>query len=317
MTTQQEQIPTFGLIDRLKVWTGGRPAVARNLAPGRLVIYPSNLKYRELLASNQDGKAAVYYLAYPAGAFPGIFRMDFFGFITRLAQTLGICSRTDIFLMTAGTDSWPVLAAATICRLKGVPVHLHDFSFADGETALRRRLAASIPPSPDEPELFPTAGTLDAYRTIRKSRAVPSVIAVGDFRNSRVCGLARRAWDLVKQKYPRTEFILTGLTDTELPTDPPGNPGDRLRLVRDEKDFLTLFAEGDMVLLLSPGRAIHLFTARAEAAGFPVILNGFGDESTGSPIRRPISVPRDSYTALAEAIIRLVDNDEYYRSFSA
>jgi len=85
-------------------------------------------------------------------------------------------------------------------------------------------------------------------------------------------------------------------------------------IIKDEESLRGLFEKGDSVLLTSPGGLAGSFRARAAAAGYPVIVNGFECPGNNPNI---IMVTRDSYSRLAEAIIRLVDDDNHYRSFSS
>jgi len=129
--------------------------------------------------------------------------------------------------------------------------------------------------------------------------------------------LARRAHELVKQKYPRTVFTMISITDGSTRSGSPKEDSLAHRLVTGEADLLSVFAEGDMVMLLSPGGINDLIAVRARTAGFPIIVNGFGFvDPIPTPVRAVV-VPRDSYSALAEAVIRLVDDDGYYLSFAS
>lgn len=78
-----------------------------------------------------------------------------------------------------------------------------------------------------------------------------------------------------------------------------------------------LFTATDTVLLVSPGGINRYFISRARAAGFPVIVNGleYPDEEVSGQVF--LTVPRDSYSGLAEAIISLVDDETRYRSFGS
>ncbi len=84
-----------------------------------------------------------------------------------------------------------------------------------------------------------------------------------------------------------------------------------------QDELLALFREGDVLILLSVGGLNQCLIRRARAAGYPIITNGIDYSSAGMPPLSIIMVPRDSYGGLADAVIRLVDDEEYYRRFGS
>ncbi len=84
--------------------------------------------------------------------------------------------------------------------------------------------------------------------------------------------------------------------------------------VESEAFLRELFAEADTLILFSPGGLNRLFGQRAVAAGFPIITNGFdfpcGDHAD------PVVATRGSYSSLADAVTRMVDDESYYCGFA-
>ena len=157
---------------------------------------------------------------------------------------------------------------------------------------------------------------LAAYRTFQKDRAVPRVIIYGNFENRLVLSLAGRTHDLVKEKYPRTEFVLVSLTDLDNVRTEVGETSIIIETPTTEDELRSIYSASDMVVLLSPGGVNQMFVRRAKAAGFPIITNGFEHSVISSSGRESIVAARDRYSALAGEITRLVDDEDYYRSFA-
>ena len=153
-----------------------------------------------------------------------------------------------------------------------------------------------------------------AYGALKKKQAVPRVIAYGDFEDGRIVSLVYRVHELVKRKYPRTEFFLTSFSAGQ--SLDPADMSLRVSSPQTEKELWGLFSEADVVMLLSPGGVNRMFLARALAAGYPVIANGLDYSAADPGGRRIVTIPRDSYSSLADAVISLVDDDAYYRSFA-
>ena len=317
-----------------KAPAGDQAAVsgAGTAAGRRLVLFPDQLRYREILvkAVPQSDDECCYLPFFSAlGGGRGA-RRKTVKFLWKLWCMLEGCRRVELLFLSPTLDWLTIYAAAVICRLKGIPPILHDFSFHDGIAIRRRRLLKSICVTSGEPagggavtgvdtviaSALPSFGrSRELYRRARKERAIPHVLVISNGENERMTALARRAFGLVKQKYPRTEFVLAAVTDDGTSVD--GAGAIKRRVIESELDLASLYEESDIATFLSPGGINELFAARARAAGFPIIVNGFGFAGDGASSTRPVVIPRDSYSALAEAIIRLVDDDAYYRSFAS
>ena len=137
--------------------------------------------------------------------------------------------------------------------------------------------------------------------------------------DNKIMTLVGRTHDLIKQKYPRTEFILASMTAVGSDFFPACPDSIKAWVLYSEDDLRKIYAESDMLMLLSPGGLDRLFGCRALLAGFPIIANGFdilgGTDS--EPVAGSVITPRDSYSALADAAIRAVDDEAYYQSFVA
>lgn len=310
------------------------PAVsAATAAEGdKLVLYPRRLRYREILTDTGSGDHCRYLPFSPAMGITGRNGWRTVQFLRTLWRQLDRCDRLEIFFLSPRLD-WPaVFTSAVISRLKGVPSVLHDLSFrdcaADHRLKMLRSLCLSSGEAGDVGDGDGADGVVagmewlsapdgESYRRMRKDKAVPHVIVVGNEGNERMTALARRAFDLVKQKYPRTEFFMATVTENGVMVDGEIGGGLSRRVIAGEQEMKSLFAESDVVAFLSPGGINGLFAARAQAVGFPIIVNGFDLVGSSLSPARPVVIPRDSYSALAEAVIRLVDDDVYYRSFAS
>jgi hypothetical protein len=225
-------------------------------------------------------------------------------------------------------DIFPAFCAVVAARLAGSRIVLNDYLFCDnGPKPLltKLRLLADRISTPD-PLCFPESirlavpvdrklSTFDKgrYAEFRKDRAVPRIIAYGDFDDGQTLSLAIRALELIKQKYPRAEFYLPLFADIAVPSLS-GSNRHALNIVRigSENDLQNLFAETDILTCLSVGGFNSVLESRASAAGIPAIR--FGAKTTDSAA---ITVPPGSYSALADAVIKLTDDDTYYRSYAA
>lgn len=287
----------------------------------RLVLYPARLRYRQFLsAAGMAGEPGCRYVPYAAIAGRSVKTgWKSAAFLRDVWRLLDRCRRVELFFLSPSLDWSAAYAAAAVARLKGVPTVLHDFSFLDDDAGYRRRLLQSLCLSPGAADSSASQAIVDRepYRQARKTGAVPHVIVVADGENQRVKALARRAHELVKQKYPRTEFTVLAFTDdgTKAGRSVAGTLVHRTIVA--EADLQAAFVDGDTVMLLSRGGLNDLIAFRARLAGFPIIVNGFGFAEPSSSPAQVIVVPRDSYSALAEAVIRLVDDDAYYRGFAA
>jgi hypothetical protein len=311
----------------------GRPMVApRETAEGRLVIYPGRLQYRELLGRKLPRKGAeTYYLELGHGSITALSRLwSRLKYLLQLIRYLDACREVALYVFSSGADMLPAFLTAAICRLKGRSVTLHDFSFPSSsksrwsrlmDSLCRHRVIADPTALPDQQPsarnvtLRIFCDDLAAYRTFQKDRAVPRVIVYGNFENRLVLSLAGRTHDLIKEKYPRTELVLVSLTDLDNINPEVSKTSIIIETPATEDELRSIYSASDTVMLLSPGGVNRMFICRAQAAGFPIITNGFEHPVISSSARESIVAARDSYSALAGEITRLVDDEDYYRSF--
>jgi hypothetical protein len=121
--------------------------------------------------------------------------------------------------------------------------------------------------------------------------------------------LSRRIFDLVKSKYPRTEFLPVSFIRPAATEREDESDRTAIRIITGETDMLSLFREADTLLLLSPGGLGRYLVDRAMAAAMPIVTNDFAPAGGTDYCIRGI---RDSYSALAEELIRLADDDAHY-----
>lgn len=246
-------------------------------------------------------------------------------FAKRLFSDLRYAGTVDLY-QTSHRSDWPaVLFIALACRLSGAPLRLHDYCFSSPALSRRRALLNSLCPNRvvgDERLIDDTEATgavscridltdLAPYRLFRKERAVPHVIVYGDTEDRKSSFLINHVVEAVRRKYPRGRFTFVSFTDEFSLI---GNNGQwSVAVVSSETELQNIYREGDVLLLLTPGGLSRHLVRRAVTAGYPLITNGFDYVSGGDNLRSAVRVIRDSYSALAEAIIRLTDDDEYYR----
>jgi len=312
--------------------TGRTAAPTLESGGGRLVVYPANLIYRELLPACGDGQFSdTYFLKYASGlGSQPLDRVGYLRFIFSLLKILPLCLQVDLHLIAVRGGALYVMTAVIAARLFGIAISLHDYRFKSGREGklssliypLCRRLemgdiSAVSGGMNFRPDLVFRNDLIDPARYLKyaKDRAIPRVILYGDFEEPKTISLAKRTHELVKQKYPRAEFIMASFTSSTKNLNLPVNSDQSLYTAAIENDgsLERLFEKADSVMLLSPGGLNRSFRMRARAAGYPVIINGFECAGSDSDV---ISVTRDSYSRLADAVIGLVDDDDYYRSFS-
>lgn len=292
-------------------------AYAHQLQPSRAVIFPADLTYLEILTSQeaipQCASRCLSYRSHPEQPLRQIW--EFAGHLVRLHRIITGCDAAELFHFADHSDRLFTIATAAYCALCGVPVVWHDLGFGDAkDQRWRKALRSLCCPTSVEPDPNTLSDTT-SYVAMRKSRAVPRAIIYGDFENETGRFLVRRAFELVKHKYPRTEFTLVSLTASQNEWQ---ENGGQVAVNRpcSENEIQSLFREGDILILLSAGGLSSFFTTRAAAAGYPIILNG------KNLIPRRANIPyitavRDSYSSLADEIIKLADDETYYRGFSA
>jgi len=324
------------ILEKLAVLGTGRRSTAQRKEGGtRLVIYPDSLAYTDVLTeSKADEPSKSYYLEYTVESrqsLRGIW--DFLLFVGRLLRVSAISGRIDLFSFSDVAD-WPyIFAVAMTARTLGTTVCFHDFQFRTADSPRLRRLVYSIcrqivigdaaitEQGGETPSVACRVDEADltGFRNLRKSRAIPRVLVYGDFDDHRILSLVKRSHEMVKSKYPRTEYILISLVHQPHGTRAGGLSDDSVipAVACTEDELLALFREGDMLILLSAGGLNQCLMMRALAAGYPVITNGIDYSSSGMPSRKITIVPRDSYGGLADAVIRLVDDETCYRRFAS
>jgi hypothetical protein len=310
---------------------------SRESSPGTLsaiIVFPKRLSYRDILqpidAVPENPPRYLQYHSHGGSLLASI--REFGRYLFGLLRMTGACSYMEIYHVSDRGDQPFVLAAAVVCVLRGIPFQWHDLSFGyfRGQR-WRRALRALLLDSPAMPgdsaggsgterrpdeKIGNLSGTdKEAYQSMRKSRAVPRLLVYGDLENETVLFLVRRTYELVKQKYPRTEFTVMSLTSLHDFRHESAGPVD-ITEVSSEPALKVLFEASDTVLLLSPGGMNELLLRRAIESGYPVIVNGFGaKEGPFSTII--VSAIRDSYSSLAGAIVQLADDEMNYRRFAA
>jgi hypothetical protein len=313
--------------------TGRMPVSAEGMSRGRMIVFPRDLSYqRPLLVQTGKDRAETFFLdypLYPRSSFKTI--GDYLKFTLTLFKYLPVCRKLDLFVFSDRNNWLCIILTAIMSRLLGLEASLHDYRFRTDKGGRLTRIlyplcqrleVGDITAVTDERTvssdvLFRSeASDLEAYAGFRKSRAVPRVIIYGDFESRRVISLVVRTHELIKQKYPRTEFILAPLTSHYENYIDPGSLDSSIIIkpVDSEASLKSQFSDSDIVMLLSPGGLNRCFLIRAREAGYPVIANDLNYPEDKQGV---ISVPRDSYSGLAEAVIRLVDDDAYYQSFGS
>ena len=323
----------FAFLEKMAFQGFGRfPSSVGEKVSRRLVLYPSRLRFQDLIDEPEDHLySRSYFLEYGTSpAEPNNSIAAKFRFMASLFKTLPVSSRVQLHLFSAKQDRLYTLITIVAAGLMGIPVDLHDYRFISNRNL---KLSRIIYPLVRRLELGDASGVheavskapsisfrselagLNQYRAFRHDRAVPKVLVYGDFERRKIISLAGRTHELIKQKYPRTEFMLVSMT-ADIENHIPADTFDRsvkIAIPRSEAEVQSFFSDADIVLLLSHGGLNRFMVMRARAAGHPVVTNGIDYPSHDSHI---INVVRDSYSGLAEAVIRLVDDEAYYRSFA-
>ncbi len=312
--------------------TGRLTLAARKSARGRMIVYPATIGFRELIrVPDDEASYRNYYIPFDAsGSSIGRRLRGGMGLFGRLLRVAPVCHEMHLYCLDRTLDASCVIIAAVFARLIGLPVTFHDYGFrrtgkngrADARPTLFRRVEYGDGTACRNHDDWVVNLSfrydpvdISCYRKFAKETAVPRVIVYGDFGRPGTISLAVRTHDMIKQKYPRTEFFLVSLADFDPGIIDEISRSANFYFPRDEVEMQGLFAEADSVMLLSPGGVNRMFLSRARAAGFPVIVNGLDYpeiDPGGSPC---LSVAQGSYGGLAEAVISLIDDEVLYRSF--
>ncbi len=323
----------FAFLEKIAARGTGRfPISVRQGISRRLVIYPARLQFKDLIDDRDDDHfSRSYFLKYGPNPIRESNSVGArFRFIFSLFKTLPACSRIELHLFSGTRDRLDIMMTVIAAGLLGIPVDLHDYRFISerdltfsriiyplirrleiGDISAVGDVGINVPSISFRSEL----ADMSRYRGFRKEKAVPKVLVYGDFESRKILSLVGRTHELIKQKYPRTEFALVSLTAGSENNMSSDNFDRSLNLVtpQSECDMQSYFEDADMVLLTSHGGLNRFMMMRARAAGYPVITNGIEYQPHDQKI---ISVVRDSYSGLAEAVIGLVDDESYYREFA-
>jgi len=285
-----------------------RPVIAT-----KLIWYPLNFRYEEV--TKFTGEGIRYYLPY------GIDGKRWWRAVaSSLYWPVKLCLTPrgrlgwEVFIACNRRDSFWALTLTISAKLRGIPLVVHDYRFLSKSPGFLCRLFEFPVQSNTVKDM--SAPHLIFYQNFRKKRAVPKVIVYGDHEDLALWSVVKRTCNLVKQKYPRTEFVIPFMVEPDDDLYRIAKGSIITKSIQSESDLLQLFEQADILVLLSKGGFNDVFSQRAETAGYPVIINGaeYGLENM-KPIY-PIAVSYNNPVAMAEAIIKLVDNDKYYQSFS-
>lgn len=314
------------------IGTGRLTLAYRKNARGRMIVYPATIGFRDLIRMPGDEKSfRNYYIAFDAsGMSMGRRLRGGMEFLGRLLRVAPVCHEMHLYCFDRSSDADGVMMAAIFARLIGLPVVFHDYGFlcngkdghADAWPALFRHVEYGdgtagrdyAAAAPNRSYRYDPVD-ISCYRKFAKDTAVPRVIVYGDFGRPGIISLAARCHDMVKQKYPRTEFYLVSLAESDSGGYDELGESANFYSPRNDMEMQGLFAEADCVMLLSPGGVNRMFISRARAAGFPVVVNGLEYSDLDRGGGRYLAAARGSYSGLAGAVISLVDDEDHYRSF--
>jgi hypothetical protein len=318
---------TFSLFESLRRFLPiGRDHERRAPVYG-LSAFSATLTYAGAVHSRETGSETEiplrYASGYPLSLTTYLSLLIMFGRVYRLAGVCRVCT----FTIVSAVDIVPAIVAIVAARLAGARIVLNDCLFFDrppSRLLTRLRLLADRIATFDSSSypdhiraVIPidnrkTACDKTRYAGFRKERAIPHVIAYGDFEDTQTMAMVVRSLELIKQKYPRAEFYLPIFADTTAVSVVGANKhAVHTVSIRDDSDLQKLFADSDILVCLSSGGFTPVLEFRARAAGMPCIQSGVHSEASAAG---SISVPRGSFSGLADAVIKLTDDDSYYRS---
>lgn len=331
MTDTMGHIFDLNQLENLTIRETGRVPAVKSASQGIIHVYPAPLADRDILCPRcGDAKSREFYLPVDLneGNHFGNFRA-FLKYISDFYHLLAAIRSVEVYFFSARRDIYWTLTATLLARFFGKFIILHDYSFRRTQTNLMERILHS---AVDEYEVFDEIEFADysclrtplsyrllkidqkQYSSYRKTKAVPRVLVYGDLERASVRSLALKSFNLVKAKYPRTEFTFINPLETESPA---GIDHPVIQLTfSNENQLSSIFEEHDILLLLTQGGVNRYFALRAARAGYPIITNGFNISVTGDTKRSYSRAIRDSYSSIADGIIRLVEDEDYYRSFA-
>ncbi|MFH1699159.1 MAG: glycosyltransferase [Candidatus Zixiibacteriota bacterium] len=323
------------MIERLAAKETGRAECPIAISHKRMcIVYPKYLSFAPFISSSEEnGKNKTEHYRFdwqPGWSLNGA--ISLFSNVHKIIRLVRQSATIEMYSFSNKLD-FPILFILTmIGSLFGVRIILNDYCFnrnnengkawflyclsdlvrlGDRSRRIGKYLSSTIFVNSYESE------DLSKYMRIPNVSIAPRVMIYGDFEHKKIIALINRAFDIVKQKYPRTEFILIcpAFYDEEQMSVFRRKPTIEIVRPKDENDLRDLYSEADILAVLSSGGSNCYFIKRANAAGIPVILNDKNYAQTNGNAKR-ILISRDSYSSLAGEIIKLVDDKEYYRTFS-
>ncbi len=323
------------LLERLAVAGSGRRSAHRLGVDGEVILYPFSLTCSDVLDA--------------CHVRPGAFRMAIgyddtdtslpgktiaaFSMLRKLVPRLTRSRRLAIVLTSYSSINPIIAAAIAAARLMGVNVDLYDHCYRtrrdinpleliDGSvTRIFSNSQVFDTTFPDTSTVI-SAGLcdcsdIDHYAGYKKAECVPRLIVAGDWQDRMLVSLLRRSHEQVKSKYPRCEWYLLSTSRLESTIRTDVSHAIETIYLHVQHDLDDIFSRGDSLLLLSDGGFNRQLLRRARIAGFPVLLNGFSLERDDCCAGQTLTVTRNSYGAIAEALLRLVEHPEQYQRFAS
>ncbi len=325
----------FVLLEKLALKeTGRKRTYTRYLAVKGLVVYPRELALSDVLRERYPEKRSdQYFISYPVYNDNPFYRVfSYFLFIISLLR-FSFVREIAVLICRSGQSRVYTLLALAFGRIYGKKIMLHDYRFehlTEGEKksnlhSLSRRIEfgtgiSSIPKSLEDNIVSCRHEVIDesAFRGNIKKQAVPTVIVSGDFQKNRVVSLVFRTHELVKQKYPRTQFILVDMFPESMSAYVHYKNTHSFRFVSPQSfaELDEIYSGADMQVIATSRGLSQLFTRRAQASHYPIITNGFTLPGYLLPEEQYVA-SRDSYSELASRILTFVDCPEAYQGYMA
>ncbi|MEE9442861.1 MAG: hypothetical protein V3V99_09370 [candidate division Zixibacteria bacterium] len=323
------------LIERFAVGETGRvdcPAVKDHIRT--CIVYPDYLFYAAFISvrgENYGNNTDHYRFECRSGWF----WRKLISLSSHLYRIIRLARQSDTietYSFSSKLDFPFLFVTAMMCRLFGVKIIHHDFCFnqnnESGKTQWLYCLSDLVMIGDETRRVksylsstafahFCEFKNLAEYRKTQNESIAPRVMIYGDFELKKNISIVNGAFEIVKQKYPRTEFILICPTfyGEDRMAVIENKPAIDIARPEDENHLRDIYAEADILAVLSSGGLNRYFIKRAYAAGCPVILNDINYSNTFDN-RKCITISRDSYSSLASEIIKLVDDKDYYGTFS-
>lgn len=323
------------LIARLAINETGRASIPCIKRKDRIcVVYPDYLSYTEIISDRYSNDVTrIDYFRFdcrPGGNWGSL--MSVLSLLYRLFWFARQIGSIEMYSFSSKLDFPFLFITAAVSRLFGFRITFHDYCFNHNGRSRKTkwlyclsdmviigdetRQIGKYTPSTIFAHLYEFK-TLAEYEKSHDESIAPRVMIYGNFELKKNFSIAKRAFEIVKQKYPRTEFdlICPAFLDEDQLSALENNIAITIVQPQDENQLSKLYANSDILVVLSSGGMNSHFIKRANVSGYPVILNEtISPKSSGS--HRNIFISRDSYSSLAGEIISLADDPDYYRSFS-